>query len=140
MKKLFASLVVLILVTITVTSQSLRNPQFLNSVSDRVQQDGDKSVIKTFNYTDINETLVDAEIVFYEDYNSAIFRFIIPKTIKYDEGDIEVMFKHLVETWIESQEHRYYTYTVTNRKSFFSRKDKDGNKVTIREFKVYFGR
>lgn len=140
MKKLFASLVILILVTITVTSQSLRNPQFLNYVSDRVQQDGDKSVIKTFNYTDINETLVDAEIVFYEDYNSAIFRFIIPKTMKYDEGDIEVMFKHLVETWIESQEHRYYTYTVTNRKSFFSRKDKDGNKVTIREFKVYFGR
>lgn len=140
MKKLFASLVVLILVTFTVTSQSLRNPQFLNSVSDRVQQDGDKSVIKNFNYTDIDETLVDAEIVFYEDYNSAIFRFIIPKTMKYDEGDIEVMFKHLVETWIESQEHRYYTYTVTNRKSFFSRKDKDGNKVTIREFKVYFGR
>lgn len=140
MKKLFASLVVLILITFTVTSQSLRNPQFLNSVSDRVQQDGDKSVIKNFNYTDINETLVDAEIVFYEDYNSAIFRFIIPKIMKYDEGDIEVMFKYLVETWIESQEHRYYTYTVTNRKSFFSRKDKDGNKVTIREFKVYFGR
>lgn len=140
MKKLFASLVVLILVTFTVTSQSLRNPQFLNSVSDRVQQDGDKSVIKKFNYMDINETLVDAEIVFYEDYNSAIFRFIIPKTMKYDEGDIEVMFKHLVETWIEEQEHRYYTYTVTSRKSFFSRKDKDGNKVTIREFKVYFGR
>jgi len=139
MKKLFASLVVIILVTFTVTSQSLRNPQFLNSVSDRVQQDGNKSVIKNFNYTDINETLVDAEIVFYEDYNSAIFRFIIPKTMKYDEGDIEVMFKHLVETWIEDQEHRYYTYTVTNRKSFFSRKDKDGNKVTIREFKVYFG-
>lgn len=139
MKKLFASLVVLILVTFTVTSQSLRNPQFLNSVSDRVQQDGNKSVIKNFNYTDINETLVDAEIVFYEDYNSAIFRFIIPRTMKYDEGDIEVMFKHLVETWIEDQEHRYYTYTVTNRKSFFSRKDKDGNKVTIREFKVYFG-
>ena len=139
MKKLFASLVVIILVTFTVTSQSLRNPQFLNSVSDRVQQDGNKSVIKIFNYTDINETLVDAEIVFYEDYNSAIFRFIIPKTMKYDEGDIEVMFKHLVETWIEDQEHRYYTYTVTNRKSFFSRKDKDGNKVTIREFKVYFG-
>ena len=140
MKKLFALLVVLILVTLTVNSQSLRNPQFLNSVSDRVQQDGDKSVIKLFNYTDIDETLVDAEIVFYEDYNSAIFRFIIPKTMKYDEGDIEVMFKHLVETWIEDQEHRYYTYTVTNRKSFFSRKDKDGNKVTIREFKVYFGR
>lgn len=140
MKKLFASLVVLILVTFTVTSQSLRNPQFLNSVSDRVQQDGNKSVIKNFNYTDIYETLIDAEIVFYEDYNSAIFRFIIPKTMKYDEGDIEVMFKHLVETWIEDQEHRYYTYTVTNRKSFFSRKDKDGNKVTIREFKVYFGR
>lgn len=140
MKKIFASLVVLILVTFTVTSQSLRNPQFLNSVSDRVQQDGDKSVIKNFNYTDIDETLIDVEIVFYEDYNSAIFRFIIPKTMKYDEGDIEVMFKHLVEIWIESQEHRYYTYTVTNRKSFFSRKDKDGNKVTIREFKVYFGR
>lgn len=139
MKKLFASLVVLILVTFTVTSQSLRNPQFLNSVSDRVQQDGDKSVIKVFNYTDIDETLVDAEIVFYEDYNSAIFRFIIPKTMKYDEGDVEVMFKHLVETWIEDQEHRYYTYTVTSRKLFFSRKDKDGNKVTIREFKVYFG-
>ena len=139
MKKIFASLVVLILVTFTVTSQSLRNPQFLNSVSDRVQQDVDKSVIKVFNYTDIDETLVDAEIVFYEDYNSAIFRFIIPKTMKYDEGDVEVMFKHLVETWIEDQEHRYYTYTVTNRKSFFSRKDKDGNKVTIREFKVYFG-
>ena len=140
MKKLFASLVVLILVTFTISSQSLRNPQFLNSVSDRVQQDGNKSVIKNFNYTDIDETLVDVEIVFYEDYNSAIFRFIIPKTMKYDEGDIEVMFKHLVETWIEDQEHRYYTYTVTSRKSFFSRKDKDGNKVTIREFKVYFGR
>lgn len=140
MKKLFASLVVLILITFAVNSQSLRNPQFLNSVSYRVQQDGDKSVIKNFNYTDIDETLVDAEIIFYEDYNSAIFRFIIPKTMKYDEGDIEVTFKHLVETWIESQEHRYYTYTVTNRKSFFSRKDKDGNKVTIREFKVYFGR
>ena len=139
MKKLFASLVVLILVTFTVTSQSLRNPQLLNSVSDRVQQYGNKSVIKNFNYTDIDETLIDVEIVFYEDYNSAIFRFIIPRTMKYDEGDIEVMFKHLVETWIEDQEHRYYTYTVTNRKSFFSRKDKDGNKVTIREFKVYFG-
>lgn len=140
MKKLFASLVVLILVAFTVTSQSLRNQQFLNSVSYKVQQGGDKSVIKNFNYTDIDETLIDVEIVFYEDYNSAIFRFIIPKIMKYDEGDIEVIFKRLVETWIEDQEHRYYTYTVINRKSFFSRKDKDGNKVTIREFKVYFGR
>lgn len=133
MKKLFASLVVFILVIFTITSQSLRNP-----VSNRIQ-DGDKSIIKTFSYTNIDETSICAEIVFYEDYDSAIFRFTIPDTIKYDEADIEVMFKHLAETWIKDQEHRYYTYIVTNRKSFFSRNDKDGNKVIIKEFKVYFG-
>lgn len=138
MKKLFVSLVVFILVIFTITSQSLRNTQFLNPVSNRIQ-DGDKSIIKTFNYTNIDETSICAEIVFYEDYNSAIFRFTIPNTMKYDEGDIEVMFKHLVETWIKDQGHRYYTYIVANRKSFFSRNDKDGNKVTIKEFKVYFG-
>ena len=49
MKKLFASLVVFILVIFTITSQSLRNTQFLNPVSNRIQ-DGDKSIIKTFNY------------------------------------------------------------------------------------------
>ena len=133
MKKLFASLVVFILVTFTITSQSLRNP-----VSNRIQ-DGDKSIIKTFNYMNIDETSICAEIVFYEDYDSAIFRFTIPDTMKYDEADIEVMFKHLAETWIKDQGHRYYTYIVTNRKSFFSRNDKDGNKVIIKEFKVYFG-
>lgn len=133
MKKLFASLIVFISVIFTITSQSLRNP-----VSNRIQ-DGDKSIIKTFNYTNIDETSICAEIIFYEDYNSAIFRFTIPNTMKYDEGDIEVMFKHLVETWIKDQGHRYYTYIVANRKSFFSRNDKNGNKITIREFKVYFG-
>ena len=133
MKKLFASLVVFILVIFTITSQSLRNP-----VSNRIQ-DGDKSIIKTFNYMNIDETSICAEIVFYEDYDSAIFRFTIPDTMEYDEADIEVMFKHLAETWIKEQEHRYYTYIVTNRKSFFSRNDKDGNKVIIKEFKVYFG-
>lgn len=133
MKKLFASLVIFISVIFTITSQSLRNP-----VSNRIQ-DGDKSIIKTFNYTNIDETSICAEIVFYEDYDSAIFRFTIPDTIKYDEADIEVMFKHLVETWIKDQGHRYYTYIVANRKSFFSRNDKDGNKVIIKEFKVYFG-
>lgn len=138
MKKLFASLVIFISVIFTITSQSLRNTQFLNPTSNRIQ-DGDKSIIKTFNYTNIDETSICAEIVFYEDYNSAIFRFTIPKTMKYDEGDIEVMFKHLVETWIKDQGHRYYTYIVANRKSFFSRNDKNGNKITIREFKVYFG-
>lgn len=138
MKKLFVSLIVFILVIFTITSQSLRNTQFSNPVSNRIQ-DGDKSIIKFFNYTNIDETSICAEIVFYEDYNSAIFRFTIPNTMKYDEGDIEVMFKHLVETWIKDQGHRYYTYIVANRKSFFSRNDKDGNKVTIKEFKVYFG-
>ena len=138
MKKLFALLVVFILATFTIVSQSLRNTQFLNPVSNRIQ-DGDKSIIKTFNYTNIDETSICAEIVFYEDYNSAIFRFMIPNTMKYDEGDIEVMFKHLVETWIKDQGHRYYTYIVANRKSFFSRNDKNGNKITIKEFKVYFG-
>ena len=138
MKKLFALLIVFISVIFTITSQSLRNTQFLNPTSNRIQ-DGDKSIIKTFNYTNIDETSICAEIVFYEDYNSAIFRFTIPKTMKYDEGDIEVMFKHLVETWIKDQGHRYYTYIVANRKSFFSRNDKNGNKITIREFKVYFG-
>ena len=133
MKKLFASLVVFILVIFTITSQSLRNP-----VSNRIQ-DGDKSIIKTFNYMNIDETSICAEIVFYEDYDSAIFRFTIPDTMEYDEADIEVMFKHLAETWIKEQEHRYYTYIVTNRKSFFSRNDKDGNKLIIKEFKVYFG-
>ena len=138
MKKLFALLIVFISVIFTITSQSLRNTQFLNPTSNRIQ-DGDKSIIKTFNYTNIDETSICAEIVFYEDYNSAIFRFTIPKTMKYDEGDIEVMFKHLVETWIKDQGHRYYTYIVANRKSFFSRNDKNGNKIAIREFKVYFG-
>lgn len=138
MKKLFALLIVFISVIFTITSQSLRNTQFLNPTSNRIQ-DGDKSIIKTFNYTNIDETSICAEIVFYEDYNSAIFRFTIPKTMKYDEGDIEVMFKHLVETWIKDQGHRYYTYIVANRKSFFSRNDKNGNKITIKEFKVYFG-
>ena len=138
MKKLFASLIVFISVIFTITSQSLRNTQFLNPISNRIQ-DGDKSIIKTFNYTNIDETSICAEIVFYEDYNSAIFRFTIPNTMKYDEGDIEVMFKHLVETWIKDQGHRYYTYIVANRKSFFSRTDKNGNKITIKEFKVYFG-
>ena len=138
MKKLFALLIVFISVIFTITSQSLRNTQHLNSVSNRIQ-DGDKSIIKKFNYTNIDETSICAEIVFYEDYNSAIFRFTIPNTMKYDEGDIEVMFKHLVETWIKDQEHRYYTYIVTNRKSFFSRNDKNGNKITIKEFKLYFG-
>ena len=138
MKKLFALLIVFISVIFTITSQSLRNTQFLNPTSNRIQ-DGDKSIIKTFNYTNIDETSICAEIVFYEDYNSAIFRFTIPNTMKYDEGDIEVMFKHLVETWIKDQGHRYYTYIVANRKSFFSRNDKNGNKITIREFKVYFG-
>ena len=133
MKKLFASLVVFILVIFTITSRSLRNP-----VSNRIK-DGDKSIIKTFNYTNIDETSICAEIVFYEDYDSAIVRFTIPDTMEYDEADIEVMFKHLVETWIKDQGHRYYTYIVTNRKSFFSRNDKDGNKVIIKEFKVYFG-
>ena len=133
MKKLFASLVIFISVIFTITSQSLRNP-----VSNRIQ-DGDKSIIKTFNYTNIDETSICAEIVFYEDYDSAIFRFTIPDTMEYDEADIEVMFKHLAETWIKDQGHRYYTYIVTNRKSFFSRNDKDGNKVIIKEFKVYFG-
>lgn len=133
MKKLFTSLVVFILVIFTITSQSLRNP-----VSNRIQ-DGDKSIIKTFNYTNIDETSICAEIVFYEDYDSAIFRFTILDTMKYDEADVEVMFKHLAETWIKDQGHRYYTYIVTNRKSFFSRNDKDGNKVIIKEFKVYFG-
>ena len=138
MKKLFILLVVFILATFTIVSQSLRNTQFLNPVSNKIQ-DGDKSIIKTFNYTNIDETSICAEIIFYEDYNSAIFRFTIPNTMKYDEGDIEVMFKHLVETWIKDQGHRYYTYIVTNRKSFFSRNDKNGNKITIKEFKVYFG-
>lgn len=138
MKKLFTLLIVFISVIFTITSQSLRNTQFLNPVSNRIQ-DGDKSIIKTFNYTNIDETSICAEIVFYEDYNSAIFRFTIPNTMKYDEGDIEVMFKHLVETWIKDQGHRYYTYIVANRKSFFSRNDKNGNKITIKEFKVYFG-
>ena len=133
MKKLFASLVIFISVIFTITSQSLRNP-----ISNRIQ-DGDKSIIKTFNYTNIDETSICAEIVFYEDYDSAIFRFTIPDTMEYDEADIEVMFKHLAETWIKDQGHRYYTYIVTNRKSFFSRNDKDGNKVIIKEFKVYFG-
>ena len=138
MKKLFVLLIVFISVIFTITSQSLRNTQFLNPASNRIQN-GDKSIIKTFNYTNIDETSICAEIIFYEDYNSAIFRFTIPNTMKYDEGDIEVMFKHLVETWIKDQGHRYYTYIVTNRKSFFSRNDKNGNKITIKEFKVYFG-
>ena len=138
MKKLFTLLIVFISVIFTITSQSLRNTQFLNPTSNRIQN-GDKSIIKTFNYTNIDETSICAEIVFYEDYNSAIFRFTIPNTMKYDEGDIEVMFKHLVETWIKDQGHRYYTYIVANRKSFFSRNDKNGNKITIKEFKVYFG-
>ena len=116
MKKLFVLLIVFISVIFTITSQSLRNTQFLNPASNRIQN-GDKSIIKTFNYTNIDETSICAEIIFYEDYNSAIFRFTIPNTMKYDEGDIEVMFKHLVETWIKDQGHRYYTYIVTNRKS-----------------------
>ena len=76
-------------------------------------------------------------ITWYKMYNQAIFTVINYKNISYDFGNMEKLFYETIENWIKEESHKYYHYSVTNRKSFYSRKyDKTDNKSYQVEFKV----
>ena len=74
---------------------------------------------------------------YFKEYNQAIFRINTRyDKYNYDESDTAVFFKNFIETWISDESNRYYSYQVDRRNTFFSRKDKDGNKIIQNEYKV----
>lgn len=61
------------------------------------------------------------DVKLYNHFNQAIFTVVNHSTIELDEGLMEKIFYETIENWIRDSNHRYYKYTIVNRKSFYSR-------------------
>ena len=61
------------------------------------------------------------DVKLYDHFNQAIFTVINHSTVELDEGLMEKIFYETIENWIRDPNHRYYKYTIVNRKSFYSR-------------------
>ena len=61
------------------------------------------------------------DVKLYSHFNQAIFTVVNHTTIELDEGLMEKIFYETIENWIRDPNHRYYKYTIVNRKSFYSR-------------------
>lgn len=139
MKKAFLTLVVFVFGFTGGFSQALRNPQFNHKYEPEITLERLMSSVKT----EIKENVIadndkiKVKIVWYVEYNQAIFTVIGPKISRYDESQYEKAFFETIEKWILDPDHRYYSYSVVGRKNFFSRKDPDtGDSVITTEIRV----
>ena len=70
-------------------------------------------------------------------YNQAIFRIDTLYSMRtYDEADVETTFKNFIEDWITSKSHRYYSYQIQRKKTFFNKTNDDGERIVRTEYKV----
>lgn len=116
-------------------SQALRNPQFHHKYEHDAYETGFSNIKTEIRENIIAEnTKLKAEIVWYADYNQAVFKIYGPKkTMKYDAGMYEKAFFETIEKWILEPDHRYYSYNILGRKKFFSRVDKNTDDPIISE-------
>ena len=78
-----------------------------------------------------------ASVHLYKQYNQAIFRIDTLYSIRtYDEADVETTFKNFIEDWITSKSHRYYSYQIQRKKTFFNKTNDDGERIVRTEYKV----
>lgn len=136
-KKKILTIVCIVLGVFVLNAQSL-NRTIDNTTyeyDDVIKITGDKSSV-------ISEEAklspgIKISVDYFKEYNQAIFRINTRyDKYSYDESDTGVFFKNFIETWIRDKSHRYYSYQVDRRNTFYSRKDKDGNKIIQNEYKV----
>lgn len=136
------ALCIFILIFISLTcgvTQALRNPQFHHTYEPEITLERSVSDVKTETREKVisDNDQLKVKIVWYVEYNQAVFTVIGPKISKYDESQYEKAFFETIEKWILESDHRYYSYNVIGRKNFFSRKDPETNKPIITmEFRV----
>ena len=114
-----------------------RGTDFLHETDPILKVTGEKSsVIK--EKLDCKNKDIEVYVTWYSQYNQGIFTINVPKDMVYEEGMVENIFYETIETWIKDSNHRYYSYTITKRNVFFSRKMSNDKKCVSTEIKVNF--
>ena len=101
-----------------------RGTDFVYESDSILELTGEKSHVIKEKIKYKEDERIEIYVTFYPLYNQGIFTINIPETkdIEYDEGMVENIFFEAIEIWIKDKNHRYYSYTVTKRNVFFSRK------------------
>lgn len=108
---------------------------FILTAEDLSSKDEVKSNVE-YERIEVNETYY-VDIKLYDMYDQAIFTVVNYSKIEFDEGNMEKIFFETIENWIRDNKHRYYQYSVTKRKAFYSRLSNKSNMKSYQiEFKV----
>jgi len=126
-------------VSIYCQSYTNRGTDFLYTPDPILKLTGEKSSVIKEKIKYKNED-IEIYVTWYSQYNQGIFTINIPEDIdtKYEEGLVENIFYEVIETWIKDINHRYFSYTITKRSVFFSRKTSDNCECVSTEIKVNF--
>lgn len=136
----------LVLVFAYIVLAALAYPQsYINRGTETVHESepilritGDKSDVLKEKVECEENKHIEIYVTLYSQYNQGIFTINVPKEVAYDEAMVEKIFYETIEMWIKDKNHRYYSYTITKRNTFFSRKTADGRKCVSTEIKVNF--
>ena len=126
-------------VSIYCQSYTNRGTDFSYTPDPILKLTGEKSSVIKEKIKYKNED-IEIYVTWYSQYNQGIFTINIPEDIdmKYEEGVVENIFYEVIETWIKDINHRYFSYTITKRSVFFSRKTSDNCGCVSTEIKVNF--